>query len=197
MRGQINIIDGTPGTGPGFWIQADPGVSGRLPYAPNISSRGVLGVGNNGEDLGTVTFDVPLKDAQSFYYNLDNIGTVDLVTNLQFNQINNQFVTPFLEATGGIDGITNLNGRTVVFMEQPQDPQDGGWQITTQFDPLVEATANNGLPGSFDTVAFDQTTNVPQDQYYGIWQIQYKTDTDGQQYMVLNNIQKIMMHTIN
>jgi hypothetical protein len=51
-----------------FWIQAEPGVNGRLPYAPNISSRTVLGVSNNGEDLGTVTFDVPYKDAQQFYY---------------------------------------------------------------------------------------------------------------------------------
>jgi hypothetical protein len=196
LRGQINIIDGTPGTGPGFWIQTDPGVNGRLPYAPNISSRNVLGVLNNGEDLGTVTFDVPYKDAQSFYYGLPTIGnisgkpagTVDLVTTLNFNQINNQFVTPFLEATGGIDGITTLNGRTVAFLNQNLDPESGGWQITTQFDPLIEATANNGLPGSFDTVTFDQTTDLPQDQYYDIWQIQYKTDTDGQQYMVLNNV---------
>ena len=196
LGGQINIVDGTPGTGPGFWIQTDPGVAGRLPYAPNISSRGVLGVLNNGEDLGTVTFDVPYKDAQSFYYSLATIGnisgkpagTVDLVTTLDFDQINNQFVTPFVDATGGIDGITSLNGRTLVFLNQNQDPEAGGWQVTTQFDPLVEATANNGLPGSFDSLLFDQTTDLPQDQYYDVWQIEYKYDTDGQAYMVLNNV---------
>jgi hypothetical protein len=196
LRGQINIIDGTPGTGPGFWIQTDPGVIGRLPYAPNISSRDVLGVINNGEDLGTVTFDVPYKDAQSFYYSLPTIGnisgkpsgTVDLVTTLEFNQINNQFVETFNQTNGGIDGITSLNGRTVVFLNQNLDPEGGGWQVTTQFDPLVEATGNNGLPGSFDSILFDQTTDLPQDQYYNVWQIQYKTDTDGQQYMVLNNV---------
>jgi hypothetical protein len=191
MRGQINIIDGTAGTGPGFWIQTDPGVNGVLPYAPNISSRDVLGVINNGEDLGTVTFDVPYKDAQSFYYSLTSIGTVDLVTTLKFNEINNQFVTPFLSATGGIDGITGLNGRTVVFLNQNLDPESGGWQITTQFDPLVEASTNNGLPGSFDTVTFDQTADIPQDQYYDVWQIEYKYDTDGQAYMVLNNILQV------
>jgi hypothetical protein len=72
MRGTFNIIDATPGTGPGFWIQTDPGVNGRIPSTPNISSRDVLGVINNGEDLGTITFNVPLTTAQNFYYTLTN-----------------------------------------------------------------------------------------------------------------------------
>ena len=151
LQGQINIVDAVPGTGPGFWIQTDPGINGRLPYAPNISSRDVFGVLNNGEDLGTVTFDVPDKDAQSFYYSLTPIGnisgkpsgTVDLVTTLQFDQINNQFVTPFLTTTGGIDGITTLNGRTVVFLNQNLDPDAGGWQVTTQFDNLSQTSFAN------------------------------------------------------
>jgi len=42
-------------TGHEFWIQAAPGVNGRLPATPNISSRDVLGVFNNGADTGTVT----------------------------------------------------------------------------------------------------------------------------------------------
>jgi hypothetical protein len=59
MQGTLNIVNATPGTGPGFWIQTDPGINGRIPSTPNISSRDVLGVINNGEDLGTVTFNVP------------------------------------------------------------------------------------------------------------------------------------------
>ena len=55
FRGQFNIVNGTPGTGPGFWIQTDPGVDGKIPATPNISSRDVLGVVNNGEDLGRVS----------------------------------------------------------------------------------------------------------------------------------------------
>ena len=191
MRGQINIVDATPGTGPGFWIQTDPGVNGRLPYAPNISSRDVLGVSNNGTDLGTVTFDVPYADAQSFYYGLTNLGTVDLITNLQFDQINNQFVEPFMAEYGGIDGVTNLNGRTVVFQTQQADPEAGGWLINTQFDPLLRSDSLNGQTGSFDTVAFDQTTPVPPDQYYSIWQIQYKTAAGGQRYMTLTQVQAV------
>ena len=105
-----------------FWIQSEPGVNGRLPYAPNISSRTVLGVTNNGEDSGTITFSVPYKTAQQFYYNLTlaptvpTAGQVDLVTNIDYNQINGSLVSTFFaNYPSGIDGITNLQNRTVVF----------------------------------------------------------------------------------
>jgi len=197
LRGQLNIIDGTPGTGPGFWIQAEPGVSGTLPWAQNISSRDVLGVINNGEDLGTVTFNVPYSTAQSFYYSLNNIGnsnvasTVDLVTTLQFDQINNQYVTQFNSEFNGIDGITSLNGRTVVFLNQNIDPEAGGWLRTTQFDPLPRNDSFNGESGSFDTLPFDQTTAIDPANYYSVWQIQYEYDSDGNAYMVLNSVLEV------
>jgi len=122
MRGTMNIIDGTPGTGPGFWIQTDPGISGQIPATPNISSRSVMGVINNGEDLGTVQFNVPLKTAQDFYYNLPSIGAVQLLTDLQFDQIDGQSVADFNTQRGGIDGITDLQGRSLVFQYTPS-----GW----------------------------------------------------------------------
>jgi hypothetical protein len=138
MQGTLNIVDGTPGTGPGFWIQTTPGVSGTITATPNISSRDILGVTNNGEDLGTVVFNVPAKDAQSFYYNLTSIGTVDLVTDMQFAQINNQPVSEFISQYNGIDGITNLDGRTIIFTNPVEDVQDGGWYRTSFFDPLID-----------------------------------------------------------
>jgi hypothetical protein len=197
MQGQINVIDATPGTGPGFWIQTDPGINGRIPSTPNISSRDVLGVFNNGEDLGTVTFNVPLATAQNFYYTLDTIGsipgkpagTVDLiVSDLKFNQINNQYVVPFIEQTGGIDGTTSLNGKTIVFLNEIVDPTDGGWQVTTQFDPLANAGNVESGAGSYDTTLFDQTTDVPTSKRYSVWQIQYVTTDDGSQYITLVDI---------
>jgi hypothetical protein len=129
LQGQINVVDGTSGTGPGFWIQADPGVFGKLIATPNISSRDVLGVTNNGEDLGTVTFTVPAADAQNVYYNMPSIGTVDLITNLQFDQIDGVPVATFLTTYGGIDGITDLQNRTLVFQEN-----DAGWNTN---DPAI------------------------------------------------------------
>ena len=59
MQGNFEVVDPSSGTGPGFWIQTDPGVDGRVVATPNISSRDVLGVVNNGEDFGSVTFNVP------------------------------------------------------------------------------------------------------------------------------------------
>jgi hypothetical protein len=197
MQGQINIVNATPGTGPGFWIQTDPGVNGRIPSTPNISSRDVLGVVNNGEDLGTITFNVPLATAQNFYYTLDTIGnitgkpsgTVDLiVSNLKFNEINNQYVVPFIEQTGGIDGTTSLNGKTIVFLNETVDPTDGGWQFTTQFDPLPNVGNVESGVGSYDTTLFDQTTDVPTSQRYNVWQIQYVTTDDGSQYIKLVDV---------
>jgi hypothetical protein len=197
MQGQINIVDATPGTGPGFWIQTDPGVNGRIPSTPNISSRDVLGVINNGEDLGTVTFNVPSATAQNFYYTLDTIGsipgkqagTVDLIVpTLKFNEINNQFVVPFLERTGGIDGTTSLNGKTIVFLNDISDATDGGWQVTTQFDPLPNVGNVESGFGSYDTTLFDQTTDLLPSQRYSVWQIQYVTTDSGSQYIQLVSV---------
>ena len=167
LNGQLNIVDGQPGTGPGFFIQADPGVNGRMIATPNISSRDVLGVVNNGEDLGTVTFNVPLATAQNFYYNMPSIGTVDLITNLDFDQIYNVPVSVFLDQYGGIDGITNLQNRTLVF-----EATSTGWEQTVLGDPFMSTTITD-----------------PAVQY-GVWQIQYNT-IDGTQFIQLVSIQTV------
>jgi len=180
-----------------FWIQAEPGVNGRLPYAPNISSRDVFGVSNNGEDSGIVNFDVPQKNAQQFYYNLPLIGTVPtpgqvdlLTTTLQFDQVNNILLSVFLEQNPmGIDGITDLNGRTIVFTNTITDPQDGGWLVTTQFDPLLEIPSQNGLPGSYDNLTYDQTTPILNvDTRYSVWLIQYQYTTGGDVILNLTSV---------
>jgi hypothetical protein len=172
MQGVLNIVDGDSGTGPGFWIQTNPGISGRIPTTPNISSRDVFGVINNGIDLGTVTFDVPTKTAQQFYLDLAEFATpVDLLTNLKFDQINNQRLDSFIAQYGGIDGITYLANRTLVFDVPVNDAVAGGWLRTTFFDPLAQTTANNGQIGSYDTTLFDQVTEIPLDQRRQLWQI--------------------------
>ena len=115
MHGQFNIVTAQDTTGPGFWIQTAPGVTGRNPLSSNLSTRDVLGVANNGTNLGTVTFNVPQKTAQNFYYTLTDFGTVDLITSLTYNQINNVPVATFLATHGGIDGIANLDTLTLTF----------------------------------------------------------------------------------
>jgi len=179
--------------GSNFWIQSDPGVNGRVPSTPNISSRDVLGVINNGEDQGTVTFNVPLKTAQDFYFGLNDLGSVDLVTELQFDDINNRYVDDFLaEYPNGIDGITNLNARTVIFLNQISNAQDGGWQITSQYDPLPRDNNFNSQLGAFDSLPYDQTTDIDNlDQRYGVWRIQYIGGVDGRSYMRLTSILEV------
>lgn len=176
-----------------FWIQSAPGVNGRLPATPNISSRDVLGVSNNGQDNGVVTFDVPLIDAQNFYYTLVDIGGVDLITELRFDEINNIYVDEFLAAhPDGIDGITNLNARTIVFRNPIVDAELGGWQIKTPFDPLPRNDAFNEEYTSFDTMPFSETTDIlSQGQRYGIWQINYVEITPGRPVMQLNLLQQV------
>jgi len=121
-------------TGNAFWIQTDPGINGQLPYAPNISSRTVAGVSNNGEDLGTVSFYVPFKNAQQFYYDLTNLGNVDLLCELSYEQLNGMYLSDIIADYGGIDGITNLNNKTLVFTISPTFPTNNVWQIQYTYD---------------------------------------------------------------
>jgi hypothetical protein len=190
LRGTINVIDGTPGTGPGFWIQTSPGVAGVVPTTPNLSNRDVYGVTNNGEDLGIVTFDVPQKTAQEFYYNLTDVGPIDLLTELKFNQINNQPLEQFITTYGGIDGTTYLDGRTLVFTNTIADAEDGGWVETTFYDPLPRLDSFNGAVGSYDSINFDQSTEVPLADRYQIWQIAI-VNRNGIDYISLSKIANV------
>jgi len=190
LRGTINVVDGTPGTGPGFWIQTSPGVNGLSPTYPNISDRDVYGVTNNGEDLGVVSFNVPQRTAQQFYYDLTDVGPIDLLTALKFDQINNQPLNEFINTYGGIDGITYLDARTLVFTNPIADDTDGGWLITSFYDPLPRLDSQNGQVGSYDTVTYDQTEVVPIADRYQVWQINI-VNRSGVEYISLAKISDI------
>jgi len=191
MRGTFNIVDPVPGDGPKFYLQAAPGVDGKMPGNPNISSRDVLGVVNNGEDLGTVTFNVPLKTAQNFYYSLTEIPNVDLVSELTFAQINNQYLDDFIAANpNGIDGITNLQDNTVVFVDQfpitdAEDATAYGW-VRTQFYSPNPPTTGVSEPGTYDIDGF--STNTPiltKTDRYQVYIVKYETALDGRIYLSL------------
>jgi hypothetical protein len=190
LRGTINIVNGTPGTGSGFWIQTSPGVEGVVPSTPNISNRDVYGVTNNGEDLGVISFEVPQKTAQQFYYNLPDVGPIDLLTDLKFDQINNQPLEQFISTYGGIDGTTYLDARTLVFTNPTVDAEEGGWLVTSFYDPLLRLDSQNGLPGSYDTLSYDQTDVVPLTDRYQVWQISI-VNRNGVDYISLAKITNV------
>ena len=191
LQGQIDVVDNTSTTGAGFWIQTNPGISGTIPATPNISSRDVLGVQNNGVDQGQVIFNVPRVNAQQFYYDLPNfLSPVDLLSNLRFDEINNQPLLQFIETHGGIDGITNLAGRTLILTTSNISAEAGGWYRTSLFDTLDQLPTNNGLTGSFDSTVFDQTTEVPPQDRRQLWKISY-VRSNGIDYLQLEKITNI------
>ena len=135
-----------------FWIQTEPGADGTLSFNDR-SSRDVLGVTNNGDDQGTITFNVPTKTAQDFYINLVQDGNVDLVTGLQLDDINGQRLSTFLSRYSNIDGITDLRNRTLVFLAQA-DGLEGGWTLDGSTEITSDATK------------------------YAVWRINYSSDAD-------------------
>ena len=158
-------------TGFDFWIQAVPGVSGVLPQTPNQSSREVFGVTNNGDDNGVITFDVPAKSAQNFFYQLADEGRVDFATDIEFDDINNVYFSEFIQQYGGLDGITDIDGRTMIFLG------NSGWFFTGLFDSV-------GQP--YDSVPFDETVEIALDsQRYSVWRINLIYDDPENPYIKL------------
>jgi len=105
-----------------FYIQTSAGISGTDPYRDNVSSREVYGVVNNGATQGTVTFNVPLNDAQdSETYTGDN--KVDLICTIPFNEIHGKRLNELTllgAFSGSIDGVGNslntiLDGKIIMF----------------------------------------------------------------------------------
>ena len=134
-----------------FWIQGAPGVTGYDPTQTNVQTRDVYGVTNNGANNGVVVFDVPQKDAQN-EYNFPGDNTVGVISTLPFSQINGARLSDI----GSIDGVTSLNGRTVMFYNTGIQNETGYVSIfydTTRYDrnrtlngiKTITATAINGL----------------------------------------------------
>ena len=168
-----------------FSIQLEPGKTGLIPGQPNQSSRDVLGVENNSDDVGTITFKVPQSSDQNFYLNMDTVAKVDLATNLRFDQIHNQLESAFLKSTDGIDEIRDLEGRTVIFLNRlAGDPADTGWQRLSRFDN-----------DTFDRneTKFDETTRIhKKSDRYSIYRISFTPTTAGTDNVIeLNKVQEV------
>ena len=134
--------------GHGFFIQTEPGLKSSYSWQDNLNIREVLGVTNNGADVGTVTFSVPKNDAQNFFTQMPIQGNgVNLVSystkqqrHLRYNEIQSQDATMFLRNYGGIDGQRNLNGKLVLFLETRSKTQTlVAWTANTNYkeDDLV------------------------------------------------------------
>jgi hypothetical protein len=124
-----------------FWIQGAPGVTGYSPTQPNLQTRDVLGVTNNGAEQGVVTFNVPSKNAQD-EYNLPGNNTVDVVSSMPYDQVNGARVSDI----GGIDSITSLEGLTLMFYNTGVPNETGfvsKFYDTTLYDQNDPALTDN------------------------------------------------------
>ena len=170
--GTYNFIVDQPSQ---FWIQTEPGTSGTEANYPNIPTREVFGVENNGANAGVITFQVPLKSAQDEYIFAED-NSVDLISTKSFSQVNGVS----LSELGDIDGVTSLDGLKVIFYNDGVPDETGyistyysenGWDqnnpIISEFsesivDLAIESTTHVTIPvdGNTDwvTLASSQTT---------------------------------------
>jgi len=158
-----------------FWIQSDPGVSGTRRNQPNTTSRDVLGVTNNGVEVGTVTFRVPAPTAQDNFSQLAQVDQVDFALDIPYSEVANKMVSYVVSEHGGFDGIqSNLQGKKVIFLDQTND--EAFWTSTGIFDyePL-------------DSVDFENTSVVAANLRYAVWTIQLLDDGAGNQIIRLVN----------
>ena len=127
-----------------FWIQGQPGVTGYDPNQPNLLTRDVLGVSNNGAENGVVEFTVPYKNAQD-EYNFPGDNRVDVVSSAPFDSIEGQLLSNVVD----IDGVTALEGLTVMFYNTGVPDEQGfvgQYYDTTLYDE--DGGAPYVFPGS-------------------------------------------------
>jgi hypothetical protein len=141
-----------------FWIQGARGITGIDPTNPNMQTREVLGVTNNGINNGTVTFTVPAANAQS-QYNFETETTVDLVSELSFSQINGQL----LSTVKNIDGVSSLNGLSLLLYSDVVTETATFYTITysgSSEDPTLNLVSST-------SVSIDQEIKVLFGETYG------------------------------
>ena len=137
-----------------FWIQGKPGVTGLDPQQLDIQTRDVLGVDNNGATSGTVTFNVPYTDSQSEYNFPGNIE-IDVVAAVPYNQVNGVLLSTLID----IDGVTSLNGLTVLFYGQTPGEDGNPLDISSNIY-IIEYTGSESDP----TIQLNSYGTLPNEQ---------------------------------
>ena len=101
--------------GNNFYIQSLPGQAGTTPALPNINTRTILGVTDNGKDVGLVRFNVPSENAQVRWTSMPIAGKVDFATKLSYQQVHGSTVEE-INSIGGLDGFSvALASKQIIF----------------------------------------------------------------------------------
>lgn len=168
-----------------FWIQTEAGnILGTQAITSSKSTREIYGVTNNGGDRGgselsgNITFSVPEIDAQAFYENnLKLLPDVNLVTDIPYKDVQGRRLEDLIFQHNGIDNQRVLVGKTVVFLQDPDNNTDNdNWTFKADYSKHP-----------FDRLGFAQEDGiVKQEERQGIWKI---SEVDG--ILVLNKINTI------
>lgn len=143
--------------GHSFWIQTEPGLGEGIGYQENIFKREVYGVDNNGAEIGTVSFRVPMSDEQYSVETLPenpNFKEVDLVTDISYLDIQGVRYEDFIK-TNTIDGIRSLNTKKIIMINKdaaswgdvPEEHRYGVWNLSNKNGVLTlgfESNWDNG-----------------------------------------------------
>ena len=158
-------------SGHGFFIQSLPGNTTNYPWQNNLSIREVFGVENNGEDAGTVVFNVPKRDQQDFFVTMDYQDSVNLVAysfrkrrRLRYTEVQNARYSDFLNEHVGIDGQRAIEGKSILFLpskSQNRVPQP--WMPNTLYqeaDLVIYANTVYRVMADYRSGRFFTTGNL-------------------------------------
>jgi hypothetical protein len=163
-----------------FYIQSKPSQNGYDPLRLNIDVTQVLGVENNGIDVGTITFTVPHSEDQARWTSMPQAGTADLATTISYKDLQGRSVADINNIFKGIDGFTgSLDLKTLIFVSTDQVGGDDYWTSNAEFDTDI-----------FDT-AFDPSGVVPVDLRTSIFRINVYQDTYGEDHILLTPVSSV------
>jgi len=136
-----------------FWIQTETGLAGRAALQPNINTRDVMGVYNNGADTGTIRFTVPLRTAQDNLINLPEFTpSVDVGLDVTFNSLQAADYNTIIKSTG-LDGVKSFRNKTVMFTSTtgwpagvPVAQRQGIWNLNVDANDQIQLTYNQDFP---------------------------------------------------
>ena len=153
-----------------WFIQTEPGLSGKQTSTQTKSSREIFGVTNNGGTNGTdglstygdITFTVPEATAQDAFdgYTVENI---DLVSDVAYKNVQGRSIASLVEQYGGIDGQRNLLNKKILFLQDDNvNTDNNNWTFTADYDVAP-----------WDRLNFQQENGtVATEDRLGVYQIQ-------------------------
>jgi len=166
-----------------FYIQSSPGSLGVDPNAPNLNTRNVFGVSGNGQEVGSVTFQVPLADSQVEWTNMSLAATANYATRLSYQSLQGCLVSDLQDILGGLDGPTNsLEDVSLIFVNN-EFIDDIYWHDTARIED--------------NTIYLDQDQLIPLGQRNDVYKINIFNDDQDRPRVYLsskslvNNEQKI------